>query len=71
MLAKNKMLDKLDEEVLKMDQHFNHFYYRALVQLVTKHGSIREAARQTGIPKSTISVGMRIAKDYLKEKINV
>lgn len=71
VLTKNKLLDKLDKEVLNMDNHFGHFYYRALVQLVTKHGSIREAARQTGIPKSTISVGMRIAKNYLKDKISV
>ncbi len=35
VILKNRMLDKLDEEVLKMDNHFGHFYYRALVQLVT------------------------------------
>lgn len=60
---------KMIEELDKIDEHFNTFYHRAIVGLVVEHGSMSETARQTGIPKCTISRTIKKVREHLNRKV--
>lgn len=51
------------------DDAFNTPYYRLLVHLIEKHGTMREVSRQTGIPIASISEAVKKTRNYLKNKI--
>ena len=60
---------KFIKAISEMDNHFGTFFYRAICELVNKHGSIREVSRQTNIPLSTVHDAVKVARKYIKERI--
>lgn len=58
-------------KISQMDEHFNTFYYRALTELVKRHGSMNKAAKASGIPLTTISNGFKKIRSHLKEAVDV
>lgn len=59
------------EKISEMDNHLGTFYYRALTELVKRHGSMNKAAKETGIPLTTISNGFKKIREHLKKVVDV
>lgn len=53
-------------EVARLDERFNSPFYRQIAEAVVKHGSMREASRQTGIHVSSISRAVKQIREHLQ-----
>lgn len=73
-LDKRKKLEDRELEIVgeidRLDDRFNTFYYRELVKLIAKHGSMRAAARATGIEVSSISRAIKKVREHLNSIYN-
>jgi len=56
------------EKLNKLEEYFGTFYYKALVELMKKHKSVREISRVTGIPNSTLSSSIQLIRKYLNDE---
>jgi len=52
-----------------LDETMGTFYYKELVKVVAKHGSINKAAKAVGIPVSSVRRDMIFVREYLKSKM--
>lgn len=52
-------------ELENLDTHFGTFYYRELVNLVAKDGSMRATGRRLGIPVCSISRAVKKVRNHL------
>lgn len=58
---------KMIEKINTLEEKTGTCYYRLLITALEKHGSHREVARQTGIPRTSIGNAVEKIRKILKD----